>query len=223
MSAVTLKRVGRLSLVAQILVSIAAMSAVVAALAGIAIADDAQRYLDEEITRSEFQTTIVPYSLVGLVQAAATVGAVVFVMMWMYRMAANHRMLHRVGRWGPGWAVGGWFLPPFLYVIPFLMLRELWKASDPEVPIGGEWRDRPVSLVVAAWFVVYGPVSLVAQLFTASTAFNLSNSETALAEQLVDKQAATAFAAGVGLLAAVLFVMMARQLTQRHRRLIGEH
>jgi hypothetical protein len=223
MSAVTLKRVGRLSLVAQILVSIAAMSAVVAALAGIAIADDAERYLDEEITRSEFQTTIVPYSLVGLVQGAATLGAVVFVVMWMYRMAANHRMLHRVGRWGPGWAIGGWFLPPFLYVIPFLMLRELWKASDPEVPIGGEWRDRPVSLVVTAWFVVYGPVSLVAQLFTASTAFNLSNSETALAEQLVDKQAATAFAAGVGLLAAVLFVMMARRLTDRHRRLIGEH
>ena len=55
------------------------------------------------------------------------------------------------------------------------------------------------------------------------TAFNLSNSETALAEQLVDKQAATAFAAGVGLLAAILFVAMARRLTERHRHLIGEH
>ena len=56
-------------------------------------------------------------------------------MIWMYRMAANHRALQRNGTWAPGWAIGGWFLPPGgLYIIPFLMFRELWKASDPNGP-----------------------------------------------------------------------------------------
>ncbi len=223
MSSVTLKRVGGVGRAAQILVAIAALGGVAAFLAGLAIADDAERYLDGELSRSDFQTTILPYSLVGLVQAAATVAAVVLVMIWMYRMAANHRTLHRDGRWGPGWAIGGWFLPPFLYVIPFLMFRELWKASDPSVPIGGEWRSRPVSPVITAWFVVYGPISLVVQFFTASTTFSLSNSERTLAEQIVDSQAITGIAAMVGLVAGALFVAMARALTDRHRRLIGEH
>lgn len=222
MSSVTLKRVGAVSRAAQIVVAIAALGAVAAFAAGLAISDDAEQYLDGDLSRSDFQTAILPYSLVGLVQGAATLAAVVLVIIWMYRMAANHRTLRRDGRWGPGWAVGGWVLPPFLYIIPFLMFRELWKASDPSVPIGGEWRTASVSPVVTAWFVVYGPVSLIVQVLTASTTFNFSNSERALAEQIVDNQAMTGVAAAVGLAAGALFIAMARTLTHRHRRLIGE-
>ena len=222
MSSVTLKRVGAVGRAAQILVAIASLAGVAAYLAGMAVADDAERYLDGELSTSDFQTSILPYSLVGLVQAAATLAAVVLVMIWMYRLAANHRTLHRDGRWGPGWAIGGWFLPPFLYIIPYLMFRELWKASDPTVPVGGEWRSRPVSPVVTAWFVVYGPVLLVIQIFTASATLNFSNSERTLAEQIVDDQAITGVAALVGLVAGALFIAMARALNDRHRRLIGE-
>ncbi len=46
----------------------------------------------------------------------------------------------------PVFAVVGWMLPPFLYVLPFLILRELWKASDPGTPVADEgWRRRPVT------------------------------------------------------------------------------
>lgn len=222
MGSVTLKRVGAIGRAAQILVAIASLAGVVAVLAGYAVRDDARRYLDGDASTSDFQTAILPYSLVGLVQGAATLAAVVLVMIWMYRLASNHRALHRDGRWGPGWAIGGWFLPPFLYVIPFLMLRELWRASDPAVAVGGEWRRRPVSAVVTAWFVVYGPISLGVQLLTASTTFNFSNSERALAEQIADDQTMTGLAALVGVVAGALFIAMARTITDRHRRLIGE-
>lgn len=222
MSSITLKRVGAVGRAAQIVVAVAALGAVAAFVAGLAINDEAERYLDGDLSRSDFQTSILPYSLVGLVQAAATLASVVLVIIWMYRLASNHRTLHRNGRWGPGWAIGGWFLPPFLYVIPFLMFRELWKASDPAVPVGGEWRANRVSPVVTAWFVVYGPVSLIVQVLTASTTFNFSNSERALAEQIVDNSAMTGVAAAVGLVAGALFIAMTRALTDRHRRLIGE-
>ena len=53
----------------------------------------------------------------------------------MYRIATNVRAFQRQTTWSPLFAIFGWMLPPFvLYVIPFLMLRELWKASDSEQP-----------------------------------------------------------------------------------------
>ena len=47
-----------------------------------------------------------------------------------------------------------WILPQMLYVIPFLMFRVMWKASDTDVPIGGDWRSGRVSPIVPVWFVV---------------------------------------------------------------------
>jgi len=225
MASVALKRVGAVGRAAMILVGLAALTGVGAWLAAAAISGDAEDFLDGRLSESDFQTTVVVYSLMGMVQGVATAAAVVLVMIWMYRLASNHRALHRGGRWGPGWAIGGWFLPPFLYIIPFLMFRELWKSSDPDVPIGGDWKSRPVSWLVTAWFVVYGPVALVAQGATSTTTatFDLSNSERALAEQIVDGQNGAAAVALVGILGGALFIAMAHQLTNRHRRLIGEN
>ena len=66
--------------------------------------------------------------MIGVAQGALQIAAAVVVIIWMYRLAWNHRALHRGGTWGPAWAIGGWFLPPIVYVIPTLMLHELWKA-----------------------------------------------------------------------------------------------
>ena len=61
-------------------------------------------------------------------------------MIWMFRMARNVRILGRPGlKFAPGWAIGGWFTPPLvLYVVPWLMFRELWKASEPGLAPGDE-------------------------------------------------------------------------------------
>lgn len=222
MGSVPLKRVGAIGRATMILVGVAAVASVAGYLAGLAVVDDANDYLDGSMSLSDFQTAIVPYSLISLIQGAATIAAAVLVMIWMYRLAANHRTLQRTGAWGPGWAIGGWFLPPLLYVIPFLMMRELWKASDPDVPIGGEWKSRAVSPLVVAWFVVYSPVSAVVQFASTSTSFNLGSSEGALAEQIADNETALGLTALVTVVAGGLFVAMAKQLTDRHRRLIGE-
>ena len=73
-------------------------------------------------------------------------------MIWLFRIAKNHQALGRRLTWAPGWAIGGWFLPPIVYVIPTLMLRESWKAADPEVPAGDErWKSSSDSPLLWIW------------------------------------------------------------------------
>ena len=217
-----LKRVGALAKAAMILVGIAGACSLLTYLIGIPLVDDAEAFLRGDTSSNDFARTMAPYGVVALVQGVATLAAVVLVMMWMHRLAANLRAMHRGTRWGPGWAIGGWFLPPLLYIIPFLMFRELWRASDPDVAIGGEWRSRPVSWVVTAWFVVYGPVSIVVQAVSAGSGLSFGGSERDLAEQVVDAQDTAAFAGVAGVVAAALFIAMAARLTSRHKQLIGE-
>jgi len=214
--------VGTLAKAAMILVGVSGGSALLTYLVGLPAVDDAERFLAGETSSDDFATAIAPYGIVTLVQGVATIAAVVLVMIWMHRVASNHKAMHRNGRWGPGWAIGGWFLLPFVYVIPYLMFRELWKASDPHVPVGGDWKPRPVGWVVTAWFVVYGPVSLAVQVLSVSTGLSFGGSERDLAQQMVDSQDTAVLAGAVGAIAAVLFILMARRLTSRHQRLIGE-
>jgi hypothetical protein len=222
MGSVPLKRVGSTARAAIILVGVSALMAVLTWIVGLAVVDDAEAYLDGELSKDDFAVSIAPWGLIALIQGVATLAAVVLVIIWMHRIATNHRTLHRSGTWGPGWAIGGWFLPPLLYVIPFLMFRELWKASDPDVPLGGDWKSGSVSWVVTAWFVVYGPVSLAVQIASAGATLNFGGSERDIADQIVDGQATAAIAGVVAVVSAALFVLLARQLTARHQRLTGE-
>lgn len=223
MSSVPLKRIGGIGRTASILVvATGALSAVAVALTGLVV-DDAEAFLAGEIDRTEFLEAATPYALVSFLQALMLLASAVVVIVWMHRIARNLRTLHRGTTWGPGWTIGGWFLPPFLYVIPFLTFREMWKASDPDVPIGGEWRSGSASPIITAWFVVFGPVQAALQLAQLGDTFaGFGAGEEALAEQITGSMTIPIIAALSDLVAAALFVVMARQLTARHRRLTGE-
>jgi hypothetical protein len=222
LSQAELARVGGVAKAAKILVAVTAVAGLLNWVVAALVKSEAQQFLDREISSDDFASSLLVFSLVGVISGAATLGSAIVVMVWMHRIASNHRALHRAGTWGPGWAIGGWFLLPFVYVIPFLMFRELWKASDPNVPIGGDWKSGRVAQVVTAWFVVFGPISLVVQIASASSNLNLGTSDRDVAEQIVDSQALLATSGIVSIVAAGLFVVMATQLTQRHTRLTGE-
>lgn len=223
MATVPLKRVAGTARAAMILVGLAGLVAVVAVPVGRSVVGDAESFLAGDIDNDEFVDAIAPYVLLSFVQGIAVLASAVLVIIWMYRIASNHRTLHREGTWGPGWAIGGWFLPPLLYIIPFLMFRELWKAADDTVPIGGDWKSTRVSPLVTAWFVVYSLVPLVLLAFqTSDLLTGFGASERDLAEQIVDGQTSDLLGALITAVGAVAFVMMARQLTARHQRLTGE-
>lgn len=61
------------------------------------------------------------YQLLNLVQ----LGAFILLLVWIYRAATTARALGIPGRYSPGWAVGGWFIPIANLFIPVQCLRDL--------------------------------------------------------------------------------------------------
>ena len=218
-----LRRVGGVSRAATILVGMAALFNAATVLISQTMATDAQAYLDGLTTKDDFVKTIAPYLLLTFVQGAAVIGSIVLVMVWMFRLAANHRALHRGATWGPGWAIGGWFVPPLLYIIPTLMFRELWRASDPHIPVGGEWKRGAVSPLITLWFILYSLIPIALMFVqTDSVLSGFGDSEEELAKQIAGDQGAVITSTAVMLVSAAVFIALAKQLTARHRQLTGE-
>ncbi|MCA9586206.1 MAG: DUF4328 domain-containing protein [Myxococcales bacterium] len=86
--------------------------------------------------------------LFTLLLAAATVLA------WVHRVASNVRALGQEGlQMTPGWAVGVWFIPFANLVRPYIALKEIFAASDPQTIGGGAaWRGGRVPKVLGLWW-----------------------------------------------------------------------
>ena len=159
----------------------------------------------------------------SFVTGAASLAVIVLTMIWLYRVASNHRDLGRQLTWAPGWAIGGWFLPPLLYIIPLLMLRETWKAATPTVPAGSpEWKRQGESPLLWAWFVLYSVIPIVLAGLGASQFWDLSRSTEDLAEYFDEQQSLIIAQGVVAVLAAVVWALVVRDITRRHTQLTGE-
>ena len=180
----------------------------------------AQDFLAGKISEGSFKRDIGATALLGLLSAAVLIATAVLTIIWMYRIAKNLQALNRVGTWKPGWAIGGWFVPPFiLYVVPFLMLRDLWKGSDPDS--GHDWRTNRVGAIVNIWWVLYGLAPVLFLSVTFSN-FSVSRSTTSAANQLVDRFGVSIGSSVLQIASAVTFLLLVRQLTARHQQLINE-
>ena len=75
----------------------------------------------------------------------------------MWRAAKNNEALGRMNpRFGPGWSIGGWFIPIANFVIPILIMQDLWRGSDPGVSRGDPgWRTGRGSGLIGWWWAVF--------------------------------------------------------------------
>ncbi|MFE6697263.1 DUF4328 domain-containing protein [Streptomyces sp. NPDC057718] len=94
------------------------------------------------------------YLLSGNVQSLAfLVTAVVFII-WFHRTRRNAEVFDpSVQRMGPGWAVGGWFVPVANFWFPYRVAAGIWEASARPRP-DESLRDIPrttLNLWWAAW------------------------------------------------------------------------
>lgn len=214
------RRVGGIATASTVLVMITAALGVVYAVLNAFSVDDARAYLDGVTTEDEFIAAYGGALTVQLFQTLSQVAAGVLAVLWMFRVTANHRDLGRDSFWGPAWAIAGWFVPPLiLYVIPFLVLRQMWKASEPSA----DWRSSRVPPVVGLWFILYGvaPLAIVAAQGFGSMG-GVGAGTDSVAELVVDQQSAIWGAGVLGALAAVAWVVMVRAITERHTALTGE-
>jgi hypothetical protein len=73
-------------------------------------------------------------------------------LLWQYRAHANLGALGAANlAYSPGWAVGWWFIPFANIVMPFLTVRELWKASKPDAG-AVDWKARGGAAIVGVWW-----------------------------------------------------------------------
>jgi len=92
-------------------------------------------------------------------QDMSTAFIVVFVLaaivwlIWQHRSHANLRALGAQGlAFSPAGAVGLWFVPAGNLVLPYLAMRELWRASDPETG-PTEWKGVRTTPLLPLWWV----------------------------------------------------------------------
>ena len=114
-------------------------------------------------------------------------------------------------------------LPPLLFIIPLLMLRESWKASAPDVPPGSpDWKQKGESPLVWIWFLLYSFVPIVLAILGAAQFWDVSREADDLAEYFDEQQGLIIAQGVVTVLAAIAWALVIREITRRHTQLTGE-
>ncbi len=221
----TVSRIKGLSTAILVLVVLSAVGTALVTLITPSAEDDAVDFLDGRISEDDFIESYAPVLLAQAVQSIALLASAVVSVIWLYRIAKNVRLFGRATTWAPIWAVFGWVLPPFVYIIPTLMLREMWQASDPETPAGSDsWKQQRTPPILWTWVAVYvvGPLILLGFQAGSLVGGGFAGDTESLAEQ-VDDFGAAQYASGIlGVVGAVVWIVLTRQYTQRHMRLTGE-
>lgn len=148
----TWRRLGGLANAASVLL---ALTTVGAFLQAMAFANRLQALRDlesfEALDRADKQVGGAVVLVIVLMAATLVV-----MIVWMFRAAKNIQALSRTGAtWGPGWTIGGWFIPGAWWVLPFIVASELYKGSDPERTVGNQWRTTKGNPMVWMWMACW--------------------------------------------------------------------
>jgi multisubunit Na+/H+ antiporter MnhC subunit len=150
----------------------------------------------------------------AMIILSGLVGLATFVLLiiWLYRAAKNNEALGRQNpRLGPGWAIGGWFIPIAWWVIPFIVLDDVWRGSDPSIPRGDpNWRRSSTMGAIWAWLVT-------AVIFTIPSAIATSTGDVRADEpEKVRRDDILRIIGAVGaIVAAALAIVVTRRIAAR--------
>jgi Protein kinase domain/Domain of unknown function (DUF4328) len=103
------------------------------------------------------------------------VTAVLF-LLWFRRAYRNLEALGARGlRFAGGWAIGAWFVPILSLVRPKQLLNDIWRASDPDLPVDndGSWGRKPVPSVLTWWWLAF-LASMIARAITTESVHTLA-------------------------------------------------
>lgn len=98
------------------------------------------------------------------IKAAAEIATVIIYSFWIHRAYRNLPALgNPVPSATPAWAVGSYFVPVVNFFIPYTIMAEIWRYSDPAQL--GVIRKTTSRLVGAWWGMFWGPVIPMAGMF----------------------------------------------------------
>ena len=135
--------------------------------------------------------------------------AVVFIV-WQYRHAKNAQFLGQSRGLGPGWAIGGWFVPLANLVLPAVQIFRSGQASY----------DRPGRgpVIVVPWAILLGLAWLLQGVRAGISPTDESLTTRSDIEAAAASDVIGGFAMLVLIAAAVLCIVMVRSLTTRQDR-----
>ncbi|HYD14716.1 MAG TPA: DUF4328 domain-containing protein [Allosphingosinicella sp.] len=101
----------------------------------------------------------------GIVQLVTAVGSLILFLLWFYRANANVRAMGADGLTGsPGLSVAWFFIPIVFLFMPFVVMRDTWKASaSPR-----DWQGQPTAPLIGFWWA-----AMLATHLAASFSFRL--------------------------------------------------
>ncbi|MGH3112068.1 MAG: DUF4328 domain-containing protein, partial [Gaiellaceae bacterium] len=116
----------------------------------------------EPVTAGELTASDDRQVAIALVQWGLWILTAVFFIAWLHRAYKNLRPLGvQLLRYGPGWAIGAWFVPILNLFRPKQIVNDVWRGSDPKLADRVGWIDGPVPFVFAVWWTAYLADSLV--------------------------------------------------------------
>ena len=88
----------------------------------------------------------------GIVQLVVSVGSLILFLTWFYRANANVRAMGAEGLMGsPGLSVAWFFIPIAFLFMPFLVVRDTWKASAAP----RDWQGQPTPPLLGFWWAFF--------------------------------------------------------------------
>ncbi|MFJ6613132.1 DUF4328 domain-containing protein [Streptomyces sp. NPDC091289] len=147
------------------------------------------------------------YGIAGVAQGTALTATAVVFIIWFHRTRRNAEVFDAgVQRMGPGWAVGGWFVPIANFWLPYRVAGGIWEASAQTRSDGG-WRTvprTPLNLWWSAWVA-----TLLFSRFTGSTWARAEEPE-----EIARAAGLVAAADTLDIVAAVLAILFVRAVTR---------
>jgi hypothetical protein len=151
----------------------------------------------------------------ALVQFATWLVSLILFLTWFYRANANARAMGADDLMGsPGLSVAWFFIPIAFLFMPFVVVRDTWKASESP----RDWQGQPTAPLIGFWWAAFLAAQLAATL---SWRFAADGDPDMFGAIGVLDLIANAGAVAAGLLGALVVArIQARQLSPAH---LSEH
>jgi hypothetical protein len=156
-----------------------------------------------------------PATAIGFVGGLIVLATIVLWLVWQHRAHSNLRALGASNlRYSPGWVVGWWFVPVAWWAMPYLTMRELWKASNPDAG-AVDWKSERDPLLLMAWWGM-GIVWSILTIVSASTSVHRNSTGIVYSSGQLVHRVSWGIAANIAaVIAAVLALLVVRTIDAR--------
>jgi len=189
---------------------------------GVAVISDSMEIalLDRIESGDLFSGAVTPADVERSDDRQATIGWLRFLLLvaasipWLGWFRLSYRNLPYLGvtehGFKPGWAIGSWFVPFLNFVKPKQMADDIWRTSDPMLPVQAEplWRGKSVHALLHWWWAAW-IVSFVLGWQVGG------DQESASIDQLQTESNVRTAAHVVGIAAGILAIQVVRRMTAR--------